>query len=45
MMSMEPLGSIDDGLEETKKPMVMMQLDDMMETLNVTLAVVTLHLD
>lgn len=26
MMSMEPLGSIDEGLEETKKPMVMMKL-------------------
>lgn len=27
MMSMEPLGSIADGLEETKKPMAMMKLD------------------
>ena len=31
MMSMEPLGSNDDGLEETKKPMVMMRIGpDMM---------------
>ena len=27
MMSMELFGSIGDGLEETKKPMVMMKLD------------------